>query len=192
MNNPYIGNASSYLIEVFLGLFVFALLLRFMLQWVRGDFYNPVGEFLVKFTNPIVIPLRRIVPGFAGLDIATLLATIGFSFAKTWLILQIAGAQAAPFGLLIYAIAEMLKLAVYILMGAIIIRIVASWIAPQAAYSPIMSPIYALSEPMMSLARKIIPDFGGIDLSPILVFVFLNLTQMLAIAPLYALARQYM
>ena len=192
MNNPYIGNASSYLIEVFLGLFVFALLLRFMLQWVRGDFYNPIGEFLVKFTNPIVIPLRRIVPGFAGLDIATLLATIGFSFAKTWLILQIAGAQAAPFGLFIYAIAEMLKLAIYIFMGAIIIRIVASWIAPQAAYSPIMSPIYALSEPMMSLARKIIPDFGGIDLSPILVFVFLNLTQMLAIAPLYALARQYM
>ena len=192
MNNPYIGNATSYLIDVFLGLFVFALLLRFMLQWVRGDFYNPIGEFLVKFTNPVVIPLRRIVPGFMGLDFATLFATIAFSFVKTWLLLRIAGAQAAPFGLLIYTLAELLKLSVYIFMGAIIIRIIASWIAPHAAHNPIMSPVYALSEPLMSVARKVIPDIGGIDLSPMLVFVFLNLTQMLAIAPLYALAQQYM
>lgn len=192
MNNPYIGNATSYLIDVFLGLFIFALLLRFMLQWVRGDFYNPIGEFLVKFTNPVVIPLRRIIPGFMGLDLATLFTTIAFSFAKSWLLLTIAGAQAAPFGLFIYTLAELLKLTVYIFMGAIIIRIVASWIAPQATYSPIMSPVYALSEPLMSSARRVIPDIGGIDLSPILVFVFLNLTQMLAVAPLYGLAQQYM
>lgn len=192
MNNPYIGNATSYLIDVFLGLFIFALLLRFMMQWVRGDFYNPIGEFLVKFTNPVVLPLRRIIPGFMGLDFATLFATIAFSFVKTWLLLSIAGAQAAPLGLFIYTLAELLKLSVYIFMGAMIIRIIASWVAPHAAYNPIMSPVYALSEPLMSTARRIIPDFGGIDLSPILVFVFLNLTQMLAIAPLYALAQHYM
>jgi YggT family protein len=192
IGNPYISNATTYLIDVLLGLLLLIVVLRFMLQWVRADFRNPIGQFIIRFTNPMLNPLRQVIPGRGTIDIACGILAFILAFVKIWLITAISKFSFAISGLLLYTLADLLKLVIYIFMGAVIIRIIASWIAPQGSYNPLMSAVYALSEPVMAPARKLIPPLGGLDLSPIAVFIFLNLTIMLVIQPIVDLAQRLM
>lgn len=192
IGNPYISNAATYLIDVLLGILLLIVVLRFMLQWVRADFQNPIGQFIIRFTNPLLTPLRQIIPGWGNLDVACVLLSFIIALVKIWVITAISGFGFALPGLLLYTLADLLKLVVYIFMGAVIIRIISSWIAPRGSYNPLMSAVYSLSEPVMAPARKIIPAMGGLDLSPIAVFIFLNLTIMLVIEPIFGIARRLM
>ena len=163
-----------------------------MLQWVSADFRNPIGQLIIRFTNPLLVPLRQVLPGRGSIDLACALLAFTIAFIKMWLITAIEGFSFAISGLLLYSLADLMKLVVYVFMGAVIIRIIASWIAPQGSYNPLMAAVYALSEPVMAPARRLIPPLGGLDLSPIAVFIFLNLTIMLVIQPVIDIARRLM
>jgi YggT family protein len=180
----YVNNAGVFLVDTLFGLYILAVLLRFMLQWLRADFYNPVSQFILTVTNPPVRFLRGFIPGLGGLDLATLLLALALSMIKTWLLFSMIGAPSNFAGVLVYSIGELLQLAVYIFIFAILIRVVLSWIAPHQGYNPALRLLYDITEPIMAPARRLIPPIAALDISPILVFIFLYLTQMLIVQPI--------
>ena len=179
----YFGDAGSFLIDTIIGLYILAVLLRFLLQWVRADFYNPVSQFLVAVTNPPLVFLRRFIPGFFGIDLASIVLLIVLSIAKIYLLAWVAGLTPQFSGIVLLAIGEILQLAVWVFIITLFIRVILSWIQP-GGYNPVLGLINQLTEPLMAPARRLIPPFGGLDLSPIVVFIFLYLTLMLVVRPI--------
>jgi len=180
----YFGDAGRLIIETVLGLYLLCVLLRFIFQLFRADFRNPISQFLVKITNPPLKLLRRVIPGFGGIDIASLVLAFLVAVLKLYLIVIITGAVPKPAGVAILAVAEILKMLVYIILVAIIIRIVLSWIQPQGSGNPMVSLLYSITEPVMAPARRFIPAIGGLDLSPILVLLVLQVVLILVVAPI--------
>ena len=183
MDNQYFAASAVFLIQTVFGLYILAVLLRLLLQWVRADFYNPVSQFLVKLTNPPLRPLRRIIPGWGGIDFASVLLLLILQMLEMFLVNTALGrAQPVP-GLAVGAVIALLDLLVTIYVFSIIIQAILSWIAP-ATYNPVVSLIHSITEPLLAPARRLIPPISGIDLSPLAVLVLLQLTRMLIIAPL--------
>ena len=179
----YFGDAGSFLIDTIIGLYTLAVMLRFLLQWVRADFYNPISQFLVKVTNPPLVFLRRFIPGLFGIDLASVLLMLILTAAKTYLISLVNGFTPKLPGVLLLAVGELIELAVWIFIITLFIRIILSWIQP-GGYNPVLGLIHQLTEPLMAPARRLIPPFGGLDLSPIVVFILLYLTLMLVVRPI--------
>jgi YggT family protein len=178
------SDALSFLIRTLFDLYIAAVALRFLLQWVRADFYNPISQFLVRITNPPLRPLRRVIPGYAGMDFASLALMIGLKAVEIAILgLVAAGRVPAPLGLLVISLAEVLKLMIYICMFAIIIEVILSWVNP-GAYNPATVLIYRLTEPLLEPARRLIPPMGGLDFSPLVVLILLQLTIILVVRPL--------
>jgi YggT family protein len=189
----YFKEAGIFLIQFVFGLYIFAVLLRFMLQLVRADFYNPISQFLVKLTNPPLRPLRRIIPGLWGIDIASVVLLLALTSLQ-WLLIHLLFYQTYPTvaGLIVYSAADLLKLTIYVYLGAMFIRIIMSWINPYAYQNPAMNLVVRLTEPLMRPARRLLPAAGGIDFSPILVFLMLGLAQILLLQPLLHLGQELM
>ena len=184
MGGGYLSNAVSYLINVIFGLYIGAVMVRFLLQLVRADFYyNPLAKALVTITNPALRPLRRLIPGFQGIDWAAVVLMLFVQMAETTIIVLMIGHVPVFQGLLVVAIAELLSIAIYIYQFAILIQVVLSWIAPDQ-YNPITEVVDALAEPLLRPARQMIPPLGGLDFSPFAALILLQLTSMLVVAPL--------
>ena len=170
----------SFLIRSVGGIYLWAILLRFLLQLARADFYNPISQVLVRVTNPLVKPLRRIVPGFFGVDMASLVLAI---LVKLLMILALFVLQrgttdfdvllAVPYALLGVAIAI---LNIYFL--TMIATIILSWVAA-GSYNPAVVLIQQIAEPIMAPFRRVLPPMGGMDLSPILAFLAINVVKIL-------------
>lgn len=189
MTVPYVSNAAAYLVELVFGLYIYAVLLRLIFQLVRADFYNPIAQIVVKITDPALRPLRRFIPGFAGLDIASLALVVILQIVNLVLVLVISGHIPAIAGVPIMTVAELLTKLYYIFLVAIIIQAVISWINP-AAYTPITQLLYSLTNPLLKPVQKHIPPIGGLDLSPLFAIVALQLAMMLLIAPIHDLGLQ--
>jgi YggT family protein len=187
MGGSYVGNAATFLIETLAGLYILIVMLRFLLQWARADFYNPVSQFIVKATQPPLAPLRRIIPGFAGLDLAALVFMFVLKFIELWLITTLLGIAPQVGGLAILSVAELLGLAINVFIFSILIQVVISWVNP-GMYNPVMGLLHSLNEPLLAPARRVIPPISGLDLSPIVVIICLQLASMLAVAPIRDLA----
>jgi len=172
-----INEIFGYLIQTFLGLYLIAMVLRFLLQVVRADFYNPICQFLVKITNPLVIPMRRLVPSFAGLDLASLLLAFVLQMASIAALVFI-NFQALPcLGLLLVGgVLGVVSLVVNIYFFALLAMIILSWVAPGSRH-PAIHLLYQITEPVMAPFRKMLPAMGGMDFSPILVFILINVIQ---------------
>ena len=179
----YFGDAGSFLIDTVIGLYILAVLLRFLLQWVRADFYNPISQFLVTVTNPPLVFLRRFIPGLFGIDLASIVLLLILGIAKIYLLAWIAGFTPQFSGVVLMAIGELILLAVWVFIVTLFIRVILSWIQPRG-YNPVLGLINQLTEPLMAPARRLIPPFGGLDISPIVIFVFLYLTLMLVVRPI--------
>ncbi len=179
----YFGNAGVFLVKIVFDFFIFLVLLRFLLQWTRADFYNPFSQFVVKVTNPVLRPLRKIIPGLFGLDMAALLLAIVLSFLQVFLMLMLNGSAGNALGILLLAIAEVLDTLKFIFIVAIFIEIIASWVAPHSGH-PVVRLALSISSPLMRPARNLIPPMGGIDFSPIAVLIGLQLFGMLVIQPI--------
>lgn len=155
-------------------LYLLVVMLRFLLQMARADFYNPLSQFVVKATNPLVIPVRRVVPGFMGIDLATLLIALITLFGVIELAeLVINGTIVHPLLVLMWALIGMVGLIANIYFYGLIIMVIASWIAPQSN-NPALVLLHQLIEPMVSPFRKLMPDMGGLDISPIFAFLALK------------------
>jgi len=188
MGGSYVGNAATFLIETVFGLYILLVMLRFLLQWARADFYNPVSQFIVKATQPALKPLRKIIPGIGGLDAAALVFMIILKLVELWLVTGLLGLSPQIGGLVILSIAELLGLLINVFIFSILIQVIVSWVNP-GMYNPVMGLLHSLTEPLLGPARRVIPPISGLDLSPIVVIIVLQLTSMLAVAPLRDLAR---
>lgn len=188
MGGSYTGNAGVFLVETLFGLYILAIMLRFLLQWVRADFYNPLAQILVKVTNPLLIPLRRIIPGFKGIDFAAVFLMLALQATTLILIGVIKGVSFQPLGLALLSFTEVLSLMFNVFFFSILIQVIISWISPNS-YNPVVSLVHSLNEPLMRPARRIIPPISGLDLSPLVVLVGIQLCNMLIIAPLSDIGR---
>ncbi|MFB3090713.1 MAG: YggT family protein [Gammaproteobacteria bacterium] len=180
----YLMNAGIYLINLLFGLYLLAVMLRFLLQTIRADFYNPICQFLVTVTNPALKPLRRWIPGYRGIDwpsilLMTLLQTLEICIIA----LLISGQIPAIISFPVIVTAKLLELLIWVYIFVIIIQVIISWIQP-GSYSPFTVLLYQLSNPLYKPIRRYIPATGGIDWSPFIVLVLLNLALMLLAKPL--------
>lgn len=183
MGSGYFSNAGVFLIDALFGLYVSAVLLRLLFQIVRADFYNPLCQAIVTVTNPVLRPLRRYIPALLSVDTSSVLLILALQLLNTYLVTLMVGITPKLGGLLVVAIAEVANKTVWILMAAVIVQIVLSWVAP-GGYNPVIGVIKALSEPLLRPARRLLPPLGGLDFSAMVVVIGLNLLLMLAVAPL--------
>ena len=183
MGNPYVSDAGTFLIHTLFGLYVLAVMLRLLLQWVRADFYNPVSQFLVKVTAPALRPLRRIIPGFAGIDLAAVVLMVLLKLVEWWIVLSLGGITPGFSGVLFLALGDLLGLLLNVFLVAILIQVILSWVNP-GAYNPVVGLLYRLTEPLLAPARRLLPPVSGLDLSPLLVLIGLQLLKMLLVAPI--------
>ncbi len=166
-----------YLIQTLLSLYLVAMLLRFLLQLVRADFYNPISQFVVKITNPLVVPLRRVVPGYAGVDTASLLLAVLLQVAGIAVVAFIRfGTIPPPVPLLLGGLLGVVALLVQMYFFALLAMIILSWVA-QGSRHPAIHLLYQITEPLMAPMRKLLPPMGGLDFSPILAFILINVVQ---------------
>lgn len=155
-------------------------LLRFVLQAVHASFYNPVSEGIVRFTNPVLDPVRKVLRPYRNLDFAAfVMAWVMHMLAVTFHVWS-AGLPIDLFAVFTDGLHTTLSLVVGIFSVAIIVSIIMSWIAPQV-YSPAAIIARELAEPLLAPARRILPPLGGIDLSPMITIVVLMLIQRYAI-----------
>jgi YggT family protein len=188
LGTDYLSNPLVFLVKTLFGLYILAVLLRFLLQQSRADFYNPVSQFLVKITQPVLRPLRRVVPGIAGVDVAALVLLLALQLLELALVGLIQGGALMPLlPMLVIAVAELVDLTLNVYLVVIFVQVILSWVQP--GYNPATAVIYSLTEPVLRPARRIIPPLGGLDLSPLLVIILIQLLKMLALPPLYGLAR---
>ncbi|WP_455198660.1 YggT family protein [Kaarinaea lacus] len=183
MGGSYAGNAGVFLIQTLFGLYIGAIMIRFLLALVRADFYNPVSQFLVKVTNPPIIPLRRIIPSMMGIDMASVILMLALQAAELMLIAAVKGFGIHPLGLIVLSVGGLLSLLFQIYFFTILIQVILSWVAP-GNYNPAIALLYSLNEPLLGRARRILPPIHGFDLSPILVMIILQLLTFLVIHPI--------
>ena len=182
MDSTYLTNPLVFLVEVIFGLYLLIVLLRFLLQLVKADFYNPISQFIVKATSPALKPLRKVIPGFGGIDVASLVLAWIVATLKIFVI-QLITAKSGLFLLaLLLAIPAIVDLFFNIFLFSILIMVILSWVSP-GGYNPAIGLLYSLNDPVMKPFRKIIPPMGGLDLSPMIVMVVIVLLQMLLIPP---------
>jgi YggT family protein len=173
--------AITFLLDAVISFFCTLFLLRFMMQAFRVSFAGPFGGFVVQLTNWAVKPLRRVIPGFAGLDWSTVFAALVLQFVLAGLLVGLSGhllnADAGSLLLMIgwFAIRGLLRLAVYILIGGLILQAVLSWINP---YSPLAAPAHQLTRPLLDPIRRFVPLISGIDLSPLVAVLLLQVVLM--------------
>lgn len=180
-----LSQAGLLLINSIGSLILLIIVLRFLLQLVRADFYNPLSQMIVKFTNPMLIPLRRIIPGFGGLDIASLVLAFIAQYLLITLIAMVAyGTAALPWvAMLGWTLLGLVKLIFNIYFWGMIIMVIASWVAPNS-YNPALILINQLLDPLMRPIRNVMPDMGGLDLSPLVLILGLQVLEVLLINPM--------
>lgn len=189
MDNTYLSQASAFLIDTVFGLYILLVLLRFLLQLARADFYNPICQFLVKATNPPLKPLRRIVPGLWKIDLASVVLLLALQMTALWLIHLAAGRSISIEGLFVLSMADLLGLTLNVFLVSILIQVILSWVGPGAHNNPVFSILYSLNEPLLAPARRVLPSMSGIDFSPLLVLIAIQLLKILVLSPISDLGK---
>lgn len=171
-------SAGLFLVDALLSLYAMAILLRFLLQLVRADFYNPLSQFVVRVTNPPLKPLRRLVPGIGGIDVAALLLLYLFALFTVFVLLLLAGVEAPPAWVLIAALIKCVTWLLNLYFFTILLQVILSWVS-QGGYHPVAAALYAINAPLLRPFRRIIPPMGGFDLSPLFVLLLLQAAKIL-------------
>ena len=184
MNNPII-HALVFLIDTVFTLFMVAILLRFFLQWARANFYNPLCQFIIKATNPLILPLRRFIPGLWGMDCAAILVVLLLSFINQILLTLLTVGKLDFLAVFVLSLADLFGLIFYIYFFAILIVVVSSWFASRP--SPVLQAIVQLLAPVLQRIRAKLPAMSGFDLSPLVFSIGLILYNILVVMPVKAL-----
>jgi YggT family protein len=176
----------SFLVRNLAGFFILNLLLRFYLQVVRAPFGHPLAQFTVKLTNFAVLPLRRVIPSLAGYDSATILLAWFCSALMHGLLLALLPlplnflAPNAMAGLALLALLTLIQYSLYLLFGAVFVQAVMSWINP---YNPLTPLLDALTRPYLAPIRRLLPSLGGLDLSPLVLILVLQMILQFGVTP---------
>jgi len=183
-----LNTAAVYVLQTLGSLYLLIILLRFVLQLVRANFYNPLSQFIVRATQPLLKPLRRIIPSVFGLDMSSLVLAIIVQMVLIALtLLLVFGTTGDPLHLLLWSIISVTALFLKIFFFALIISVILSWVAP-GSHNPGAELVNQICEPALTPFRKIVPSLGGLDISPILAFLVLKLLDMLVINNLAAMS----
>lgn len=162
-----------FLIEAVFSLYIGAVVVRLLLGFARANFHNPLSQFLVKVTNPVLVPMRRFIPSIGKIDTSAVVLAYGLTIIKVSLLyLIIRGAVMFPESLLIAA-GELVKTIIWVYLIALILQAVISWVG-SAQGNPIAPLIHSLTNPIVRPIRKVVPTIGMMDLSPLVAILGLN------------------
>jgi YggT family protein len=175
--------ALAFLIETVFNLFILSALVRFWMQALRAPVRNPLAQFTMALTDFAVKPLRRVLPGFFRLDLASLLVALAAEFVLLVILALLVG---TPTGggtvlsaILFLAAVRLVRLTLYIIMGAVLLQALLSWVNP---YHPVAPFFDALTRPFLKPFQKAVPPIGGVDITPVLVLIACQLVLMLPVA----------
>ncbi|WP_017253950.1 YggT family protein [Pseudomonas tolaasii] len=171
-----INDAAIFIIQTLGSLYLLIVLMRFILQLVRANFYNPLCQFVVKATQPLLKPLRRVIPSLFGLDMSSLVLALLLQILLFAVILLLNGYQADTVLLLPWGLIGIFSLFLKIIFWSMIISVILSWVAP-GSRSPGAELVYQITEPVLAPFRRLIPNLGGLDISPIFAFIAIQLLQ---------------
>lgn len=165
-----------FLVDTVCSFFTLALLVRFLMQWLRAPFRNPLGQFILAVSDWMVLPVRRMIPGLFGLDMSSLFLAWLWQVAYLGLALGFSGmldavSLAPTFAVLALAVMEVVKMLIYVLFGAVLISAIFSWVNP---YAPMAEIFNILTRPLLRPFRRFIPPVGGVDLSPLALLLLLQ------------------
>lgn len=168
-----LANPISFLLQTLGSLYILAILLRFLLQQARADFYNPISQLVVRASNPLLIPLRRVIPSLGGIDTAAILLAFALQTALIYLVALLYGQSPLTLpvsGVLFCALFGLIFMLLNLYTFAVIIIAIASWVAPQANHPGLML-LHQLTEPLTAKIRKVLPPMGGLDFSVMVLLI---------------------
>jgi len=179
-----LAQATAMVLDAVFDLVILAALVRFWMQALRAPARNPIAQFSMALTDFAVKPLRRVVPGLFRLDLASLLAAWLLELALQVLLMLLFGTSLIEYPgvipvLVFQSFVLLVRLSIYVFMGAIIIQAVLSWVGPHHPVAPFFD---ALTRPFLRPVQRAIPPIGGVDISPLFVFIFFQLLLMLPVA----------
>lgn len=163
-----------FLVRVLSHLYLLLFLMRFIMQWIRADFYNPLAQFIVKATNPVIMPVRRVLPATASVDLPTLVVLIVIEVLATWLLLNIASAPVMLSEFAVYVLLRLVSLTLSLYTWTILVYVILSWISPGGGYHPLTMILAELNEPVLKPIRRVLPMMSGFDLSPMLAVILIQ------------------
>ena len=164
------SRALTYLISTLFDLYIMAVVLRLILQWVKADFYNPLSQFLVKITSPFLVPLRRVIPSMGKLDTAAVVLAITLEVLSLFIITSINSIALSWPQIMALAVTKLLMAVLWLYFFLILAVVILSWVG-RGARHPIIPLIYQLTEPVLQPIRKVIPPIGGFDLSSLIAII---------------------
>jgi YggT family protein len=177
-------NAGLFLVQTVTHLYLLTILFRFVLQQVRADFYNPLSQFIVRVTNPLVIPARRVIPSIGNIDTATLVVLLLVQCLVTWLLLEMVNVSVSLDAYLLFVALRLVHLTLWLYTISLLLYVILSWVA-QAAYSPIAMLLGQVVGPILRPVRRILPSISGVDLSPLVVLLLLQALRIALALPPY-------
>ena len=167
--------ALYFIVRSLAQLYVLLYLLRFWLPLVGADFRNPIAQGILRFTSPLIVPIRRFVPAIGRIDTATVLVTLAIEYAVVFLLFQISGRPVDFVFLAWIALAQLSILSLHLFSIAIFVQVILSWVGPQG-YNPMAAMAATMAEPVLRPFRRLLPTLGGIDFSPFIVIILLQAT----------------
>ena len=186
MDSTYMTNPVIFLIDTLVSLYILAIMLRFLLQWTNAEFYNPISQYLVKITHPPIKFLRRYVPSVGKIDTSSIVLALALQMTANYIILILKGFSVGLGALVLLSFSHLLSMLINILIFAVFARAIMSWLNP-GTFDAATSILYSLTEPVLTLCRKLIPELGGLDLSPLLAIIALQLAKMIILPPMQEL-----
>ena len=188
MRTDYASDTGIFLIDTVIGLYTLVVMLRFLFQLTGADFYNPISQTVVKLSNPPLVRLRRVVPSLPGIDTAAVVLLLILEMCRIAGINLLSGHSPAIVGLVLLSVGELLKLAIYIIIFSIFIRAMLSWFSG-AGYTPVLRLMHTFTEPVLKTFRRLLPVTGGLDFSPIAVFIVFMVVIKIVVQPLLYFGR---
>ena len=170
-------NATVVLISTIFNLYLMVVLLRFWLQLSKADFYNPMSQFVVKATHPIIGPMRRVIPSIGAIDVATLVLALIVAMGKYLALSLLLGGNINPIGMIIIGALSVLKEFLTLVFWVLILRAILSWVSQGS--SPVEYVLQQLTEPFLAPIRRILPPMGGLDLSVLVAIIGLKFIELL-------------
>jgi len=183
----YFANAGLLVVDTVFAIVLFVLVLRVVLQLIRANFYNPLSQAIYKLTNPLLAPWAKRMPSVRGINMAPVLLLLVAAVLWGWLHLWVADNSVGPLGVLLFGLARLLGFLLSFFFWIVIVRVLLSWLAADSR-SPAIPIIYGIADLVLAPFARMIRPIGGIDLSPLLALLTLQLARLLLVAPLLDLA----
>ncbi|MBK8284971.1 MAG: YggT family protein [Ahniella sp.] len=181
------GSAGSLVIQFVFGLLMFVVLLRLLMQAFRAPFHHPASQSIFKLTNPLFMPLQKVLPVVRGWHLGGLLVLWLLATIEGWLMLLLGGGSVAPMALLVFGLGLMLDFVFMTLFWLVLVRVLVSWLAPGSRSAP-MDILNFVTKPLLAPFKRYIPPIGPFDISPMVLLLLIQIARIVIPGPLMALA----